>query len=107
MIESFAYEKLISRELKNANRDKKVFIVVELSNQKEDFKVIIALKSLENTQCLQTLGKKFKNSEFLQFLLAGTLGESIFAGINFPLIKISLLTKLDPRKLIQMIKTFL
>ena len=82
MIQSFAYEKLVSRELKNANRDKKVSIVVELSNQKEDFKVIIALKSLENTQCLQTLVQK--NSEFLLFLLADTLRESIFAGINFP-----------------------
>ena len=88
MIQSFAYKKLISRELKNANRDKKVSIVVELSNQEEDFKVIIALKSLENTQCLQTLGQKLKNSEFLLFLLADTLRESIFAGINFPLIKI-------------------
>ena len=82
MIQSFAYEKLVSRELKNANRDKKVSIVVELSNQKEDFEVIIALKSLENTQCLQTLVQK--NSEFLLFLLADTLRESIFAGINFP-----------------------
>ena len=82
MIQSFAYEKLVSRELKNANRDKKVSIAVELSNQKEDFEVIIALKSLENTQCLQTLVQK--NSEFLLFLLADTLRESIFAGINFP-----------------------
>ena len=82
MIQSFAYEKLVSRELKNANRDKKVSIVVELSNQKEDFEVIIALKSLENTQCLQTLVQK--DSEFLLFLLADTLRESIFAGINFP-----------------------
>ena len=82
MIQSFAYEKLVSRELKNANRDKKVSIIVELSNQKEDFEVIIALKSLENTQCLQTLVQK--NSEFLLFLLADTLRESIFAGINFP-----------------------
>ena len=57
-------------------------IVVELSDQKQDFKVIIALKSLENTQCLQTLVQK--NSEFLLFLLADTLRESIFAGINFP-----------------------
>ena len=88
MIQSFAYEKLISRELKNANRDKKVFIVVELSNQKEDFKVIIALKSLQNTQCLQSLGQELKNSEFLLFLLADTLRESISTGINFPLIKI-------------------
>ena len=88
MIQSFAYEKLISRELKNANRDKEVSIVVELSNQKEDFKVIIALKSLENTQCLETLRQKLKNSEFLLFLSADTLRESIFAGINFPLIKI-------------------
>ena len=62
MIQSFAYKKLIPGELKDANRDKKVSIVVELSNQKEDFKVIIALKSLENTQCLQTLVKKLKNS---------------------------------------------
>ena len=82
MIQSFAYEKLLSRELKNANRDKKVSIVEELSNQKEDFEVIIELKSLENTQCLQTLVQK--NSEFLLFLLADTLRESIFAGINFP-----------------------
>ena len=82
MIQSFAYEKLVSRELKNANRDKKVSIVEELSNQKEDFEVIIELKSLENTQCLQTLVQK--NSEFLLFLLADTLRESIFAGINFP-----------------------
>ena len=51
-------------------------IAVELSNQKEDFKVTIALKSLENTQCLQTLGQKLKNSEFLLFLLADTLRES-------------------------------
>ena len=58
-------------------------IVVELSNQKEDFKVIIALKSLENTQCLQTLVQKLKNSEFLLFLLVDNLRESIFAGINF------------------------
>ena len=58
-------------------------IVVELSNQKEDFKVIIALKSLENTQCLQTLAQKLKNSEFLLFLLVDNLRESIFAGINF------------------------
>ena len=84
MIQSCAYEKLISRELKNANRDKKVSIVVELSNQKEDFKVIIALKSLENTQCLQTLVQKLKNSEFLFFLLADTLQESIFVGTTFP-----------------------
>ena len=56
-------------------------IVVELSNQKEDFKVMIALKSLENTQCLQTLRQKLKNPEFLLFLLADTLRESIFAGI--------------------------
>ena len=82
MIQSFAYEKLVSRELKNANRDKKVSIAEELSNQKEDFEVIIELKSLENTQCLQTLVQK--NSEFLLFLLADTLRESIFAGINFP-----------------------
>ena len=82
MIQSFAYEKLVSRELKNANRDKKVSIVEELSNQKEDFEVIIELKSLENTQCLQTLVQK--NSEFLLFLLADTSRESIFAGINFP-----------------------
>ena len=82
MIQSFAYEKLVSRELKNANRDKKVSIVEELSNQKEDFEVIIELKSLENAQCLQTLVQK--NSEFLLFLLADTLRESIFAGINFP-----------------------
>ena len=84
MIQSFAYEKLVPGELKDANRDKKVSIVVELSNQKEDFKVIIALKSLENTQCLQTLVQKLKNSEFLLFLLADTLQKSIFAGINFP-----------------------
>ena len=59
-------------------------IVVELSDQKQDFKVIIALKSLENTQCLQTLVQKLKNSEFLLFLLADTLQKSIFVGINFP-----------------------
>ena len=58
-------------------------IVVELSDQKQDFKVIIALKSLENTQCLQTLVQKLKNSEFLLFLLVDNLRESIFAGINF------------------------
>ena len=84
MIQSFAYEKLISRELKNANRDKKVPTVVELSNQKKDFKVIIALKSLENTECLQTLVQKLTYSEFLLFLLADTLAGSIFAEINFP-----------------------
>ena len=71
-------------ELKTANRDKKVSIVVDLFNQKEDFKVIIALKSLENTQCLQTLVQKLKNSEFLFFLLADTLQESIFVGTTFP-----------------------
>ena len=84
MIQSFAYEKLISRELKNASRDKKVSTVVELSNQKKDFKVIIALKSLENTECLQTLVQKLTYSEFLLFLLADTLAGSIFAEINFP-----------------------
>ena len=84
MIQSFASEKLISRELKNANRDKKVSTVVELSNQKKDFKVIIALKSLENTECLQTLVQKLTYSEFLLFLLADTLAGSIFAEINFP-----------------------
>ena len=56
-------------------------IVVELSNEKEDIKVIIALKSLENTQ---TLVQKLKTSEFLLFLLTDTLRESIFAWINFP-----------------------
>ena len=84
MIQSFAYEKLILRELKDVNRDKKVSIVVELSNQKEDFKAIIALKPLQNTQCLQILVQKLKYSEFLLFLLADTLLESIFMGINFP-----------------------
>ena len=84
MIQSFASEKLISRELKNANRDKKVSTVVELSNQKKDFKVIIALKSLENTECLQTLVQKLTYSEFLLFLLADTLAGSIFAEIYFP-----------------------
>ena len=84
MIQSFASEKLISRELKNANRDKKVSTVVELSNQKKDFKVIIALKSLENTECLQALVQKLTYSEFLLFLLADTLAGSIFAEINFP-----------------------
>ena len=84
MIQSFAYEKLISRELKDVNRDKKVSIVVELSNQKEDFKAIIALKSLQNTQCLQSLVQKLRYSEFLLFLLADALLESIFVGINFP-----------------------
>ena len=84
MIQSFAYEKLISRELKNANRNKKVSTVVELSNQKKNFKVIIALKSPENTQCLQTLVQKLSYSEFLLFLLADTLAGSIFAEINFP-----------------------
>ena len=59
-------------------------MAVELPNQNEDFKVIIALTSLENTQCLQTLVQKLKNSEFLLFLLADTLQKSIFAGINFP-----------------------
>ena len=83
MIQSFPHEKLVSRELENANRDKKVSIVVELSNQKQDYKVIIALTSLENTQCLQTFVQKLKNSEFLLFLLADTLPESIFAVINF------------------------
>ena len=58
-------------------------IVVELSDQKQDFKVIIALKSLENTKCLQTLAQKLKNSEFLLFLLADTSRESIIAVINF------------------------
>ena len=58
-------------------------IVVELSDQKQDFKVIIALKSLENTQCLQTLVQKLKNSEFLLFLFADTSRESIIAVINF------------------------
>ena len=66
------------------NRDKKVSIVVELSNQKEDFKAIIALKSLQNTQCLQILVQKLRYSEFLLFLLADALLESIFVGINFP-----------------------
>ena len=84
MIQSFAYEKLISRELKDVNRDKKVSIVIELSNQKEDFKAIIALKSLQNTQCLQSLVQKLRYSEFLLFLLADALLESIFVGINFP-----------------------
>ena len=56
-------------------------IVAELSNQKEDSKIMIALKSLENTQYLQTLRQKLKNSEFLLFLSADTLRESIFAGI--------------------------
>ena len=84
MIQSFAYEKLISRKLKDLNRDKKVSIVVELSNQKEDFKAIIALKSLQNTQCLQILVQKLRYSEFLLFLLADALLESIFVGINFP-----------------------
>ena len=83
MIQSFPHEKLVSRELENANRDKKVSIVVELSNQKQDYKVIIALTSLENIQCLQTFVQKLKNSEFLLFLLADTLPESIFAVINF------------------------
>ena len=83
MIQSFPHEKLVSRELENANRDKKVSIVAELSNQKQDYKVIIALTSLENTQCLQTFVQKLKNSEFLLFLLADTLPESIFAVINF------------------------
>ena len=83
MIQSFPHEKLVSRELENANRDKKVSIVAELSNQKQDYKVIIALTSLENTQCLQTFVQKLKNSEFLLSLLADTLPESIFAVINF------------------------
>ena len=83
MIQSFPHEKLVSRELENANRDKKVSIVAELSNQKQDYKVIIAITSLENTQCLQTFMQKLKNSEFLLFLLADTLPESIFAVINF------------------------
>ena len=59
-------------------------LVVELPNQQEDFKVIIALTSLENTQCLQTLVQKLKNSEFVLFLLADTLQESIFVGTTFP-----------------------
>ena len=59
-------------------------MAVELPNQNEDFKVIIALTSLENTKCLQTLVQKLKNSEFLFFLLADTLRESIFVGTTFP-----------------------
>ena len=58
-------------------------IVIELSNQTEDFKVLIALKPLENTQFLQTLVQKLKKSEFILFLLSDTLRESIFAEINF------------------------
>ena len=78
MIQSFAYEKLILRELKNANRDKKVYIVVELSNQKR-FQSNNSTKIIRKHTMLANSGQKLKNSEFLLFLLADTLRESIFA----------------------------
>ena len=103
MKQSFAYEKLTSRKLKNVNRDNKVSILVELSNQKEDFKVIIPLKSLRNAQ--------YFGAEIIKIRVSPALISRYFTRINIRGDKLYLnqnLTfhKTRSRKLIQMIKTF-